>query len=156
MSSFTSISITPMIHHSSTYINLCFWNHRTVFAMSHARHSNSSCCCACVDQGTVKIVERFGQFNRIAYPGFNCVCCLLGTFENTIQHLDPPFKIVQKRCGVLSGDFIAGTINMRIRQLDVSVETKTRDNVFVHLVVSVQYQVHDVLAELTDEVRWKT
>lgn len=30
---------------------------------------------------------------------------------------------------------------MRIQQLDVSVETKTRDNVFVNLVVSVQYQV---------------
>ena len=31
---------------------------------------------------------------------------------------------------------------MRIQQLDVSVETKTRDNVFVNLVVSVQYQAH--------------
>lgn len=30
---------------------------------------------------------------------------------------------------------------MRIQQLDVNCETKTRDNVFVHVVVSVQYQV---------------
>lgn len=30
---------------------------------------------------------------------------------------------------------------MRIQQLDVSCETKTKDNVFVHVVVSVQYQV---------------
>ena len=29
---------------------------------------------------------------------------------------------------------------MRIQQLDVSVETKTQDDVFVNLVVSVQYQ----------------
>eukprot|EP00210_Caulerpa_lentillifera_P005786 g5532.t1 len=46
-------------------------------------------------------------------------------------------------------------MNMRIRQLDVSVETKTQDNVFVHLVVSVQYQVirdsiFDAFYKLTD------
>lgn len=30
---------------------------------------------------------------------------------------------------------------MRIQQLDVNCETKTKDNVFVHVVVSVQYHV---------------
>lgn len=44
---------------------------------------------------------------------------------------------------------------MRIQQLDVSVETKTRDNVFVNIVVSVQYQVlkenvYDAFYKLTD------
>ena len=31
---------------------------------------------------------------------------------------------------------------MRIQQLDVSVETKTLDDVFVNILVSVQYQVY--------------
>ena len=38
-------------------------------------------------------------------------------------------------------DRIAGRINLKIQQLDVIVETKTKDDVFVHLKVSVQYQV---------------
>jgi len=36
---------------------------------------------------------------------------------------------------------VAGTISMRVKQLDVQCETKTRDNVFVSCMVTVQYQV---------------
>ena len=36
---------------------------------------------------------------------------------------------------------MAGTLSLRVQQLDVRCETKTRDNVFVNIVVSVQYQV---------------
>lgn len=89
-------------------------------------------CYSCVDQGTVQIIERFGKFSRIGYPGFNCVCCLIG-------------------------EFVAGKLNMRIQQLDVQCETKTKDNVFVNIVVSVQYQVqretvYDAFYKLTDSV----
>lgn len=35
----------------------------------------------------------------------------------------------------------AGTVSFRVQQLDVRVETKTKDNVFLTAVVSVQYQV---------------
>jgi regulator of protease activity HflC (stomatin/prohibitin superfamily) len=66
-----------------------------------------------VEQQTNAIVERFGKFNRIAHPGLNWRI---------------PFV-----------DRIAGRINLRIQQLDVQVETKTKDNVFVRIVVSVQY-----------------
>ena len=38
-------------------------------------------------------------------------------------------------------DYVAGVVNLRVQQLDVKVETKTEDNVFVHVVVSVQYFV---------------
>lgn len=38
-------------------------------------------------------------------------------------------------------DSKVGILNMRIQQLDVDIETKTQDDVFVHLRVSVQYQV---------------
>lgn len=68
-----------------------------------------------VQQQTAAIVQRLGKFDRIAQPGL---------------HLKAPF--VEK---------VAGTVNLRVRQLDVEVETKTRDNVFVRVVVSVQYFV---------------
>lgn len=68
-----------------------------------------------VRQQTAAVVERFGRFKRIANAGLN-------------------FKIP-----VI--DRIAGRLSLRIRQLDVEIETKTKDNVFVVVMVSVQYYV---------------
>ena len=68
-----------------------------------------------VKQKTAIIIERFGKFNRVAKAGFN--------FKIPI--------IDQK----------AGTINLRVMELPVEVETKTKDDVFVRMVVSVQYYV---------------
>ncbi|WP_246389042.1 SPFH domain-containing protein [Corynebacterium incognita] len=61
------------------------------------------------------IVERLGKFNRVAHAGL---------------HVKIPFV-----------DRIRATINLQVRQLDVLVETKTKDNVFVQIPVAVQYQV---------------
>src|SRR5665213_2498244 len=66
-----------------------------------------------VDQQTVSVVERLGKFNRVALAGLN-------------------FKIPFL-------EWIKGTLSLRIQQLDVLIETKTKDNVFVHITVSVQY-----------------
>ena len=45
-------------------------------------------------------------------------------------------------CGVFAaGERVAGKLSLRVQQLDVRVDTKTKDNVFVRIVVSVQYQV---------------
>jgi len=68
-----------------------------------------------VTQQTSAIVERFGRFKRIAKAGLN-------------------FKIP-----II--DRIAGRLSLRVQQLDVRVETKTKDNVFVFVIVSVQYYV---------------
>lgn len=68
-----------------------------------------------VDQGEVAIIQRFGKFTRVGHPGFNPVV---------------PFV-----------ESVAGKLSLRIRQLDVGAETKTLDNVFVTLRVSVQYNV---------------
>lgn len=68
-----------------------------------------------VQQQTVSVVERFGKFVRIANPGLNILI---------------PF--VERRIDDLS---------LRIQQLDINVETKTQDNVFVKLKVSVQFKV---------------
>jgi regulator of protease activity HflC (stomatin/prohibitin superfamily) len=66
------------------------------------------------------VIERLGKFTRIANPGISVII---------------PFI-----------DRKAGLLNMRIQQLDVTVETKTLDDVFVNLKVSVQYKV------MTDKV----
>jgi len=88
------------------------------------------CCYSCVDQSTVQFIAQFGKFSRVAYPGFNCIHCYLG-------------------------ESVAGTLSLRVQQLDVRCETKTKDNVFVTMVVSVQYQVVkesliDAFYKLTD------
>ena len=62
------------------------------------------------------IVERFGKFNRILRPGL---------------HVLLPFA---------EQAFI---VDLQVKQAQFSVETKTRDNVFVQIPVSVQYQVLD-------------
>lgn len=68
-----------------------------------------------VKQQTAAVIQRLGRFDKVAYAGFN-------------------FKIPFI-------DQVAGRVNLKVQQLDVMVETKTKDNVFVHLKVSVQYQV---------------
>ncbi len=73
-----------------------------------------------VEQQTCVVIQRLGRFQRIAAPGLNFKWPIIET--------------------------IAGRVNMRVRQLDVDVETKTHDNVFVRVLVSVQYYV------LTDKV----
>ena len=68
-----------------------------------------------VKQQTSAIIERFGKFIAIRKPGLH-------------------FKIP-----VI--DKISGRVSLRILQLDVIVETKTKDDVFVKLKVSVQYKI---------------
>uniref|UniRef100_A0A0D6R0G3 Band 7 domain-containing protein n=1 Tax=Araucaria cunninghamii TaxID=56994 RepID=A0A0D6R0G3_ARACU len=70
----------------------------------------------CVDQATVGIIEKWGRFMKLAEPGLHFV--------------NPCF-----------GEWIAGTLSTRLQQLDVKVETKTKDNVFVQVFCSIQYRV---------------
>jgi len=67
------------------------------------------------NQGTVKIIERCGAFTGIAQPGCSFVIPCL--------------------------DCVAGTVSMRLQQMEVACETKTKDNVFVSIKVAVQFQV---------------
>ena len=68
-----------------------------------------------VEQQTFKVVERLGKFKGIYRPGLS-------------------FKIPFV-------DRIAGENTLRIQQLEVDVETKTSDNVFVKVQVSVQFHI---------------
>lgn len=68
-----------------------------------------------VKQQTSVIIERFGKFLSVRNSGLQLKIPLV--------------------------DRVAGRINLKIQQLDVMVETKTKDDVFVKLKVSVQFQV---------------
>lgn len=68
-----------------------------------------------VTQQTAAVVERFGRFQSIRQSGLQIRIPLV--------------------------DRIAGRLSLKIQQLDVIVETKTKDDVFVKLKVSVQYMV---------------
>ena len=85
-----------------------------------------------VEQRTTAIVQRFGKFLREAGPGI--------------------------RVKVPYIDRVVGRVNLRVQQLDVEIETKTEDNVFVRMVVAVQYFVlpekaYDAFYKLEDANR---
>jgi len=71
--------------------------------------------CIVTQQGTVRIIESFGAFKAIARPGMTCITPCV--------------------------DCVAGTISMRLQQMEVSCETKTKDNVFVTIKIAIQFQV---------------
>ncbi|RNA62665.1 SPFH domain-containing protein [Chryseobacterium nematophagum] len=68
-----------------------------------------------VKQETAAIIERFGKFQSVKHSGL---------------HLKLPLI-----------DQISKRLNLRIQQLDVMIDTKTLDNVFIRMKISVQYQV---------------
>lgn len=78
------------------------------------------------------VVQRLGKFSRIAAPGLN-------------------FKMPYL-------DTVVAKISLQVEQLDVKVETKTKDNVFVQIPISVQYnvmptKVYDAFYKLSDPVK---
>ena len=68
-----------------------------------------------VKQQTAAIIERFGKFQSTRHAGLQIKIPLV--------------------------DRIVVRLSLKIQQLDVVVETKTKDDVFVHLKISVQYQI---------------
>ncbi|KAL3511165.1 hypothetical protein ACH5RR_030566 [Cinchona calisaya] len=71
--------------------------------------------CIQVDQSSVAIKENFGKFDDVLEPGCHCV----------------PWCV---------GSQLAGYLSLRVQQLDIKCETKTKDNVFVTVVASIQYR----------------
>jgi regulator of protease activity HflC (stomatin/prohibitin superfamily) len=90
---------------------------------------NGCLCFACIRTQEVGIVEDLGQFKRLLDPGLHCLMWPLAS--------------------------VVGTLSLRIQQLDVVCETKTKDNVFVQVGIAVQYRVlvdsaYDAYYRLTD------
>lgn len=88
--------------------------------------------CFTTQTSTVTIVERFGRYQRTQRPGIGCLwapCCCM--------------------------DAIGGTLSLKLQQIDVDCDTKTKDNVFVKMRCSVQYlvvpdRVEDAFYQLSD------
>ena len=75
-----------------------------------------ACTAYVVPQQQAYIIERFGKFHAVRFAGIHCKLPLI--------------------------DRIAMKTNMRVSQLNVKIETKTLDNVFVEIVASTQYRVN--------------
>lgn len=85
-----------------------------------------------ISTSEVGVIESFGKFKRLAPPGLGCLLCCV--------------------------EELAGRLTYRVQQLDVRVETKTLDNVFLTAVVSIQFQVlkekvYDAFYALSDPRR---
>jgi len=68
-----------------------------------------------VNTAQVAVITRFGKFLRVADPGLNWKL---------------PFF-----------DTVAGVVSLRVNQISLTMETKTKDNVFVTIPISVQNRV---------------
>jgi regulator of protease activity HflC (stomatin/prohibitin superfamily) len=84
-----------------------------------------------VNTAQVAIITRFGKFLRVAEPGLNWKV--------------PYF------------DTVAGIVSLRVNQIALTMETKTKDNVFVTIPISVQNRVRpekafDAFYKLSDPV----
>jgi regulator of protease activity HflC (stomatin/prohibitin superfamily) len=84
-----------------------------------------------VSTAEVAVITRFGKFLRVAEPGLNW---------------KRPFL-----------DSVAGTVSLRVNQITLTMETKTKDNVFVTIPISVQNRVRpekvfDAYYKLSDPV----
>lgn len=85
-----------------------------------------------ISTAEVGVIERFGKFTRLATPGLGFILC-----------------------GI---EQLVGRMSYRVQQLDVTVETKTLDNVFLTAKVTIQYQilqekVYEAYYALTDPRR---
>jgi regulator of protease activity HflC (stomatin/prohibitin superfamily) len=82
-----------------------------------------------VNTAEVAVITRFGKFLRVADPGLNWKLPLFDT--------------------------ISGTVSLRVNQISLTMETKTKDNVFVTIPISVQNRVrpekvYDAFYKLSD------
>jgi regulator of protease activity HflC (stomatin/prohibitin superfamily) len=69
-----------------------------------------------VNTAQVAVITRFGKFLRVANPGLNWKWPLI--------------------------DSVTGRVSLRVNQITLTMETKTKDNVFVTIPISVQNRVH--------------
>ena len=77
-----------------------------------------------VEQQERAIVERFGKFVRVEGPGLR---------------RKTPFA-----------ERVASRVSLQVEQLNLELETKTKDNVFVHVKISIQYKVGDADEQVKD------
>jgi regulator of protease activity HflC (stomatin/prohibitin superfamily) len=82
-----------------------------------------------VSTSQVAVITRFGEFKRVAQPGLNLKIPII--------------------------ESVAGVVSLRVSQISLTMETKTKDNVFVTIPISVQNRVrpekvYDAFYKLSD------
>jgi regulator of protease activity HflC (stomatin/prohibitin superfamily) len=77
--------------------------------------SVNCCCFVCVNEAEAGIVENCGKYERVLPPGLACLTCPCESYR--------------------------ATISLKIQHLEISCDTKTKDNVFVQVIVAVQFKV---------------
>lgn len=73
-------------------------------------------CCVCIETGNLGLKERWGKYTSTVQPGCTCIVPIMDNVR---------------------------VVNMRLQALNVTCESKTRDNVFIQVAVCVQYKVVD-------------
>jgi len=69
----------------------------------------------CVKEAQVGVLENFGEFYGIAYPGITCINCI--------------------------SQSMVGTLSLKVEQFKINVETRSRDNVFIKISLAIQVKV---------------
>ena len=77
-------------------------------------------CLVMVSTSQRGVVTKMGQFSHIADPGLHCICY--------------PFQTIN-------------SVSIQVRQEDVKVEAKTRDNVTVNITIALQFAVNPAKVE---------
>eukprot|EP01122_Echinamoeba_exundans_P001654 TRINITY_DN1166_c0_g1_i1.p1 TRINITY_DN1166_c0_g1~~TRINITY_DN1166_c0_g1_i1.p1 ORF type:complete len:394 (+),score=105.49 TRINITY_DN1166_c0_g1_i1:128-1183(+) len=72
-------------------------------------------CCICPSEQTIAVIESFGKFSHFAGAGCHCINCCTQS--------------------------VAGTLDLRILSMNLAIETKTKNNVFVTVQTTIQYSV---------------
>lgn len=78
------------------------------------------CCCYVVSESNVGVVETCGKFSRVIPPGCQCI---------------------------LPWSSVVNVLSTRVEEDNFSVESKTKDNVFVDVKGTIQYQILPLYAE---------
>jgi len=72
-------------------------------------------CCVCVKESQVGFLENFGEFDSVVFPGCACI---------------NPFS-----------QSLSGTLSLKVEQIKITVETRSKDNVFITLQLAAQIKV---------------
>jgi len=107
---------TPQYHHHQGFPSIVDQpNQNPAVDLANPILSQGCLCCQCVRSQQVGITEQCGEFQEMLGPG--CYCMMW------------PINNVSSR------------LSLRLQQMNVTCETKTNDNVFLHVTVSVLYRV---------------
>lgn len=77
--------------------------------------TSSVCCFVCVNEAEAGIIENCGKYDRVMAPGCSILKCPCETYR--------------------------ATISLKIQHIEIACDTKTKDNVFVNVIVAVQFKV---------------